>query len=150
MPIYLITNRVPDGFAPGPEAFAAWMAWFDSLGDAVADRGNPAFASTTAGNIGAGTTLGGYSLVTAASLDDALGLVADHPLLTRGGGVEVVGNGDALGPRPPVPEKAVLALVGVDVLLQRPRSRIRDIHARYPPRRGHQPGVQPPIGQLLG
>ena len=50
MPIYLITNRVPDGFTPGQEAFAAWTAWFDSLGDAVADRGNPAFASTAAGS----------------------------------------------------------------------------------------------------
>ena len=48
MPIYLITNRVPDGFTPGQEAFAAWTAWFYSLGDAVADRGNPAFASTAA------------------------------------------------------------------------------------------------------
>src|SRR5579863_1867883 len=48
MPTYLITNRVPDGFTPSSEAFAAWTAWFDSLGDAVADRGNPAFASTTA------------------------------------------------------------------------------------------------------
>lgn len=89
MSVYLITNRVPDGFAPGAEAFAAWAARFDRLGDAVADRGNPAFASTAAGNSGAGTTLGGYTLVTAASLDGALGLVADHPLLARGGGVEV-------------------------------------------------------------
>jgi hypothetical protein len=42
MPTYLITNRVPEDFTPSPEAFAAWTAWFDSLGDAVADRGNPA------------------------------------------------------------------------------------------------------------
>ena len=48
MPSYLITNRVPDGFTPSPEAFAAWTAWFDSLGGAVADRGNPAFAGTYA------------------------------------------------------------------------------------------------------
>ena len=34
MPTYLITNRVPDGFTPSPQAFAAWTAWFDSLGDA--------------------------------------------------------------------------------------------------------------------
>jgi Activator of Hsp90 ATPase homolog 1-like protein len=89
MPIYLITNRVPDGFTPSPEAFAAWTAWFGSLGDAVADRGNPAFASTTAGNCGPGTALGGYTLITAADLDAAVGLVAGHPLMTRGGGVEV-------------------------------------------------------------
>jgi hypothetical protein len=33
MPAYLITNRVPDGFTPSAEAFAAWTAWFESLGD---------------------------------------------------------------------------------------------------------------------
>jgi uncharacterized protein YndB with AHSA1/START domain len=89
MPTYLITNRVPDGFTPSPEAFAAWTAWFDSLGDAVADRGNPAFVGTTAGSCGPGTMLGGYTLITANDLDAAAGLVADHPLMTRGGGVEV-------------------------------------------------------------
>jgi hypothetical protein len=89
MPDYLITNRVTDGFTPGPEAFSAWTSCFDRLGDAVADRGKTAFASATAGTFGAGTTLGGYTLVTAASLDDSLGLVADHPLLDSGVGVEV-------------------------------------------------------------
>jgi hypothetical protein len=89
MPIYLVTNRVSDGFTPGAEAFAAWAAWFDGLGDTVADRGHPAFASTVAGDAGAGTTLGGYTLVMVGSLDDALGPVADHPLLACGGGVEV-------------------------------------------------------------
>ena len=33
--------------------------------------------------------LGGYTLITANDLDAAAGLVADHPLMTRGGGVEV-------------------------------------------------------------
>jgi len=90
MPTYLITNRVADGFtSPSPGASAAWTAWFARLGDGLADRGNPAFASTMVGNCGPGTTLGGYTLVTAADLDDALRLVADHPLLTRGGGVEI-------------------------------------------------------------
>jgi uncharacterized protein YndB with AHSA1/START domain len=89
MPTYLITNRAPDGFTPSPDAFAAWTAWFESLGSALADRGNPAFAGTTVGNCGPGTRLGGYTLIDAADLDAAMKLVADHPLLTRGGGVEV-------------------------------------------------------------
>jgi uncharacterized protein YndB with AHSA1/START domain len=89
MPTFLITNRVVAGFTASPEAFAAWTAWFARLGDAVTDRGNPAFAGTTAGNCGAGTVLGGYTLITAASLDAAVDLAADHPLLTRGGGVEI-------------------------------------------------------------
>lgn len=89
MPTYLITNRLPDGFTGSAEAFAAWTAWFERLGDQLEDRGNPAFTRTTVGNAGPGTVLGGYTLVTAGSLDEAAALVQDHPLVSRGGGVEV-------------------------------------------------------------
>ena len=89
MPTYLITNRLPHGFTGSPEAFAAWTAWFERLGDHLADRGNPAFTRTTVGNRGPGTVLGGYTLVTAESLDEAAALAADHPLISRGGGVEI-------------------------------------------------------------
>jgi uncharacterized protein YndB with AHSA1/START domain len=89
MPTYLIANRIPPGFTSSPQAFAAWTAWFDGLGDAVADRGNPAFATTTAGNCGPDTTLGGYTLITACDLAAAARLAADHPLMSRGGGVEI-------------------------------------------------------------
>jgi hypothetical protein len=41
MPTYLITNRITDSFRPGPEAFAAWTAWFESLGAHLQDRGTP-------------------------------------------------------------------------------------------------------------
>jgi hypothetical protein len=89
MPTYLITNRVPEGFTGSAEAFAAWTAWFERLGDHLADRGNPAFTRTAAGNCGPGTVLGGYTLITAGSLHAAAALAADHPLISRGGGVEV-------------------------------------------------------------
>ena len=89
MPTYLITNRVTPGFTASPEAFAAWTTWFDGMGSAVADRGNPVFAATTIGNCGPDTTLGGYTLVTAGDLAEATRLAADHPLLSRGGGVEI-------------------------------------------------------------
>jgi hypothetical protein len=89
MPTYLITNRVPEDFTGSPEAFAAWTAWFEKLGPSLEDRGNPAFARSTLGNCGAGTVLGGYTLITADSLDAAVALAEGHPLITRGGGVEV-------------------------------------------------------------
>jgi hypothetical protein len=89
MPAYLITNRVPEDFAGSAEAFAAWTAWFEQLGGNLADRGNPAFKQTTVGNCGPGTVLGGYTLVTASSLETAAALAQDHPLVSRGGGVEV-------------------------------------------------------------
>jgi uncharacterized protein YndB with AHSA1/START domain len=89
MPTYLITNRVPAGFTGSPEAFAAWTTWFTELGDSLVDRGNPAFSQTTLGNGGPGTVLGGYTLITAGSLEEAAALAAGHPLLARGGGIEI-------------------------------------------------------------
>jgi hypothetical protein len=89
MPTYLITNRLPDGFTSSPENFAAWRAWFDELGGSLVERGNPAFTRTALGNCGAGTVLGGYTLISAADLAGAEALARTHPLLARGGGVEI-------------------------------------------------------------
>jgi class 3 adenylate cyclase len=44
------------------------------LGDNLAGRGNPAFKRATVGNCGPGTVLGGYTLVTASSLEAAAAL----------------------------------------------------------------------------
>jgi Domain of unknown function (DUF4439) len=66
------------------------------------------------------------------------------------GGVQVVGDGDPLRPGPPEPPESVLAPVGVDVLLERPRGRVRDVHARYPTRGRHQPGLEASISKFLG
>jgi hypothetical protein len=81
MPTYLITNRVPDSFKPGPEAFAAWTAWFEHLGSHLEDRGNPALTCTALGNCGPGTSLGGYTLISADDLEAAIALAEVHPLM---------------------------------------------------------------------
>ncbi|NKQ58626.1 hypothetical protein HFP15_37865 [Amycolatopsis sp. K13G38] len=70
------------------EAAAAWTAWFDRLGENLADRGNPVFTRHTLGE-DAGTQLGGYTLVTAENLDAAVALAKDCPMLAEGGAVEV-------------------------------------------------------------
>ena len=85
----LATNRIPGGSADSADAFAACPARLERLGGHLADRGNPAFTRTTAGNCGPGTVLGGYTLITAGTLEEAAALAADHPLIFRGGGVEV-------------------------------------------------------------
>ena len=89
MPTYLITNRLPEDFTGSAEAFAAWSAWFAELGPNLEDRGNPAFARSTVGDCGTGTVLGGYTLISADSLAAAVALAGRHPLIARGGGVEV-------------------------------------------------------------
>lgn len=71
------------------DLMAAWNAWHDSMGANLVDRGNPSYESTTLGNCGPDTTLGGYSLVTADDLESAVTLAKGCPALERGGGVEV-------------------------------------------------------------
>ena len=75
------------------EAMAKWGAWFQGLGDSVVDMGNPFAGSASVSADGAsgaaGSGLGGYSIVNAASLDDAVGKADGCPIFSAGGGVEV-------------------------------------------------------------
>jgi len=90
MPSYLFTYRTPRDYVPGnADTMKAWMAFFDGIGSAVEDMGNPVFSRETTGDTGAETVLGGYSMVSAGSLQEALSLAAGCPLLALGGGVEV-------------------------------------------------------------
>jgi hypothetical protein len=80
------------GMAPTEEeqqkAMAAWGAWFGGLGDKIVDSGAP-FGASGAVNGSAKTGATGYSIVTAGSLDDAVGLAGDCPIIGNGGNVEV-------------------------------------------------------------
>ena len=90
MPTFVFSYRVPADYAPGgPETLSRWSSWFEAMGEVVSDRGNPVFASTTVGNCGTGTRLGGYSFVTADDLEAAVALSKGSPALDAGGGVEV-------------------------------------------------------------
>jgi hypothetical protein len=73
-------------------AMAAWGGWFDNLGDAVAEAGNPfgASMSLTAGSNGAASSgLTGYSVLRANSLDAAAELAKGCPILANGGSVDI-------------------------------------------------------------
>jgi hypothetical protein len=75
------------------KAMEAWGAWFQGLGDSVVDMGNPFGPSTgvSAGgaNGGATSSLTGYSIVSAASLDDAAGKASGCPIFASGGSLDV-------------------------------------------------------------
>jgi hypothetical protein len=75
------------------QAMQAWGAWFAGLGAAVTDVGNPFAASATVksggSSAGAAGALGGYSIVEAATLDEAAAQAAGCPVLESGGSVEV-------------------------------------------------------------
>jgi hypothetical protein len=94
MPNFVFTYRITPGTARTPESADAWRSWFDDIAGHVAEIGKPALESAAIGNCGQDTKLGGYSLITAADLDEALGLTKGCPALTRDGGVEVAELGE--------------------------------------------------------
>ncbi len=84
---------MPETEAAQAQVMAAWEAWFHGLGAAVVDAGNP---TGQARRIGADGSVGapahpatGYSIVSAADIDAAVGLAASCPVLGAGGSVDV-------------------------------------------------------------
>jgi hypothetical protein len=87
---FIFTYRTPAGYTPGtPDVIAAWNAWFQGMGSQLRDLGKPVFNRATVGGSADGALLGGYSLVTAENLDEAVTLAKSCPIVAAGGGVEV-------------------------------------------------------------
>ena len=65
-----------------------WPAWFDKLGDKLVDKGSPMSNGLALHGDGStsrsATHLNGYSIIQAEDMDEALGLVKDHPYLAQG------------------------------------------------------------------
>jgi len=88
-------GSMPESEAEQAEIMAAWGAWFESMGAAVVDGGNPISQAKTVNSDGSvsdgggANPLSGYSVVNAVDLDSALGLAKGCPILAGGGSVEV-------------------------------------------------------------
>ena len=92
--VYVYTGGQMAGTpAEQEQQMQAWGAWFGTLGDAVADMGNPFGSSATvsAGGTseGGASKAGGYSIVTADSLEAATANAKGCPVLAGGGTIEV-------------------------------------------------------------
>jgi hypothetical protein len=87
------SGRMPETDEERNEVMAKWGAWFQGLGDSVVDMGNPfagsASVSADGSNGAASSGLGGYSILKASSLDDAVSKARGCPILGAGGGVDV-------------------------------------------------------------
>ena len=72
----------------------AWMAWAEKAGEAVVDLGAPLASGRSISKDGVAQYPGqatGYSVLEAASLDDATGLLREHPHLhTPNGSITVL------------------------------------------------------------
>jgi hypothetical protein len=95
---YVFTYHDGSGMPESEEAaakeMAAWEAWFGTLGAAIVDGGNPfggskAIASDGSVTDGSPSGLGGYSIVNADSIDDAVTMAKGCPMINNGGRVEV-------------------------------------------------------------
>jgi hypothetical protein len=87
---YLVSYRMPHSYTPGrPDAMAAWGAWFEGMGPQLVEACQPVYESQALGNCGPDTRVGGYSIVSADSLEVAIAIAKGCPGLDDDGGVEV-------------------------------------------------------------
>jgi len=74
---------------------AAWGAWYEKMGEAITDGGNPFSQSKHVSQSGVGDgafsspPATGYTIIAANSIDDAVSKVVDHPHVGFGGQVTV-------------------------------------------------------------
>lgn len=94
---YMITylgGEHPSSPEEGQKHFAKYMEWLSDLGDAAVSPANPLKDTTTVnpdGSVTSGstTTMSGFTVVEADSLDDALAMAKTCPFLDIGGSLEV-------------------------------------------------------------
>ncbi|HTU30951.1 MAG TPA: YciI family protein [Solirubrobacteraceae bacterium] len=89
MPTYLLSYRMPAGYVSTPETRASWTEFFGTVSTQLEDIGAPIFTRDAVGETGPQTVLGGYTMIDAASLEQAAALAGRCPLMRHGGGVEV-------------------------------------------------------------
>jgi hypothetical protein len=106
MATYLLAYHGGGGMAQDEAArkqvMAQWGKWFQDLGSALVDGGNPVMKAKTITSKGAVSDGGGqnpvtgYSLVKADSLDAAVKLARGCPVLSSGGSIEVAETFNAM------------------------------------------------------
>ena len=97
MPQYMITylgGEPPATPEEGKQNFAKYQAWLASLGEAVVSPANPLKNTHTVNadasvEVGGATTMSGFSIVQAESIEAALAMAKACPFLDVGGRLEV-------------------------------------------------------------
>ncbi|MEO0485464.1 MAG: hypothetical protein AAF092_06090 [Pseudomonadota bacterium] len=98
MPKFLLIyhgGKTPETREEGEAAMAAWGAWYEGLGAATVDPGNPVGQSHTvsaSGHVdnGGANPVSGYTVLDLPSMEDACAAAAKNPMAMDGSGsVEV-------------------------------------------------------------
>lgn len=84
----------PSSPEEGQKVMAAWQAWYEQMGEALVDGGNPIGASRTVSSSGiaddgGSNPLSGYTIVKAEGFDEACEMAKGCPILDMEGTVEV-------------------------------------------------------------
>lgn len=82
-------GKMPETPEEGAKVMAAWQSWFEGLGSAVIDGGNPCGMSKTVTSSGVednggANPISGYSLIEAADIDAAVEMAKGCPILDHG------------------------------------------------------------------
>jgi len=104
MATYLLVYKggnMPQTDAERAQVMEAWGRWFGGLGQAVVDGGNPFGPSKSVaknGSVtdGASSGLSGYSILKADTLDAAVKMAKDCPVLLGGASIEVYETFDVM------------------------------------------------------
>jgi hypothetical protein len=91
--VYLGGNQ-PSSPEEGQQHFAKYMEWLSSLGEAAISPANPLKDTMTVNSdgtvtTGGNTTMSGYTIIEADSMDAALSIAGACPFLETGGSLEV-------------------------------------------------------------
>jgi hypothetical protein len=88
-------GSMPETEAEGMAVMAQWQAWFEQMGPAVVDAGNPVGLSSTVQSDGiveangGSNPVSGYSIISTDSQDAAETLAQGCPIRERGGSIEI-------------------------------------------------------------
>ena len=87
-------GSAPSDPAEIEKVMAAWNGWYGSMGDKVLDGGGPVGMSATVSanglaDDGGANPLSGFTIVSAASRDEACDMAKGCPIVDDGGSVEV-------------------------------------------------------------
>ena len=87
-------GSAPSDPAEIEKVMAAWNGWYGSMGDKVLDGGGPVGMSATVtssgvADNGGSNPLSGFTIVSAASHDEACDMAKGCPIVDDGGSVEV-------------------------------------------------------------
>jgi len=85
---------MPESPEEGAKIMKAWTDWFEKLGEGLVDGGNPTSKVKTIHTNGSVTdggvsSVSGYSVISASSLDEAVKLAKGCPVLEGGASIEV-------------------------------------------------------------